>query len=910
MMKITMNGQSLEVQAGQTLLQTARHHGIHIPTLCYHHQTGASGKCRLCLVEVEGMRGLQTSCTIEVKDGMVVKTESDIIRSARRLVVDLLLSSGRHDCLACERSGTCELQNAAYELGIERPTFTLDTSTEIDDSAEFVYRDHSKCIKCGRCITGCNQVVVNEVLDFGFRGHDTKVICDDDLPMGKSSCVQCGECVQLCPTGALVDKKSIGKGRGPQLDKVDTTCPYCGVGCQITLHVDRQRNRVTRVTGRDIAPNNGMLCVKGRYGYEFHASPKRLTQPLIRKNGTLVPVSWDEALDYTAGKIKGIVDQHGPDVFSALGSGRITNENNYAVAKFTRAVIKTNNIDHCARTCHAPTVAGLAAAFGSGAATNSISDILEADVILVIGSNMTEAHPVVSYYVKRAAQKGATLIVVDPRKIDLVRWASLYAQQHVGTDVTFLNGIINEIFKNGWQNEEFMRASTENPDDIRAWVEAYPVEKASKVCGVPADTMRSIARILGTAKNVNIIYCLGITEHTCGTDNVKTIANLQMVLGHLGKRGGGVNPLRGQNNVQGACDMGDLPNVHHNYQPVDDPRVAEKMAKDWGVTGLSMNPGYKIPTMLHKATTGETKIFFCVGDNTVQTEPNMAKTIEELKALEFLVVVDIFPNLTTEMADVVLPDVCFNEDDGTYSNLERRVQRLRKAVNPPGQAKPTWWIMQELGKRLGVDLRFTSAEGVWEDMRRTATSMAGITYDRLDELGIQWPCPTLEHPGTPILHLNGKFTRGKGLFCRTDHRSPAEMPDAEYPFMLSTGRRLWHYHTGTQTRNSVGLETLFPEELMEISPSDAKRMGIKTNDMVKATSRRGTITLKAWVTDRSPAGVCWCSFHFFEAHANVLTNDAYDNVTETPEYKACAIKIEKISDGAPYVPTVQRQARP
>lgn len=910
-MNITINGRVVEAQPGQTVLQVARDHGIYIPSLCYHPRTGQAGKCRACVVEIDGMRGLQTACTIVAKEGMKVVTNSPLAVEAQKLIVDLLLSSGRHECLTCERNADCELQDAAYFLGIERPSFSLpEAEIQVDDSSEFVTRDLDKCIKCGRCIAGCNTTVVNEVLDFGGRGHASQVICDNDRPMGASTCVQCGECVQLCPVGALIDKKTIGKGRAWQLEKVHTTCPYCGVGCQMTLHVDRARNRVVRVTGRDIAPNQGMLCVKGRYAYEFHASPKRLTDPLIRKDGKLTPVSWDEALDYTAARIKTIVDQHGPDVFSALGSGRITNENNYAVAKFTRAVIKTNNVDHCARTCHAPTVAGLATAFGSGAATNSIADILEAEVIFVIGSNMTEAHPVVSYYVKQAVRRGATLIVVDPRKIDLAQWATLYVQQHVGTDVAFLNGILHEIFRNGWQNEEFMRSSTENPDEIRAWVQAYPVEKASEICGVPVATMRTVARLLGTAKNVNIIYCLGITEHTCGTDNVKTIANLQMVLGHLGKRGGGVNPLRGQNNVQGACDMGALPNVYHSYQSVDDPRVAEKMAKDWGVSGLSTKPGYKIPTMLHKATTGETKILLCVGDNTVQTEPHMAKTVKELKALEFLVVVDIFPNLTTELAEVVFPDVCYNEDDGTYANLERRVQRLRKAVEPPGQARPTWWIMQELGKRLGVDLRFTSAQATWEDMRRTSTGMAGITYERIEKIGLQWPCPTMEHPGTPILHLNGKFTRGKGLFCRTEHRPPAEVPDADYPFVLTTGRRLWHYHTGTQTRNSVGMEHLFPEELLEISPADAARLGIRTNDLVRASSRRGAITLKAWVTDRSPAGVCWCAFHFHEAHANVLTNDAYDNVTETPEYKACAIQIEKVSDGTPNAYTGRRQARP
>ncbi len=542
--------------------------------------------------------------------------------------------------------------------------------------------------------------------------------------------------------------------------------------------------------------------------------------------------------------------------------------------------------------------------------TNSIREIEDAHVLFVIGSNTTEAHPIISYYMKRAVKKGATLIVNDPRKIDLTRWATMHVQHKVGSDVAYINGLINEIFKNGWADEEFLKNCTENPDDIRKWVEQYPVEKASKICGVPVETMKKVARILGESHSVSICYTLGITEHICGTDNVKVLANLQMVLGNIGIPSAGVNPLRGQNNVQGACDMGALPNVHHNYQPVDNEQAAEKMEKAWGVTGLPRKAGYKMPTMLHKALDGGTKILYCVGDNTVQTEPHMAHTIKEIEALEFFIVCDIFPNITTKYADVIFPDTCWGEEDGTFTNTERRVQRVRRALTPPGEARPHWWVMQELGKRLGVDLGFTSASAIWEDMRRTATSCAGITYDRIEDIGLQWPCPTLEHPGTPFLHVSGKFTRGKGLFHKLDYIPPAEQPDKDYPFVLSTGRRLYHYHSATQTRNSVGFEGLFPEELLELHPQDAEKLGVKTGDLVKATSRRGEVTFKAWVTDRSAPGVCWTSFHFVESCGNVLTNDAFDTVTETAEYKACAIRVEKVADGVAPVMRIQRQARP
>jgi formate dehydrogenase major subunit len=543
--------------------------------------------------------------------------------------------------------------------------------------------------------------------------------------------------------------------------------------------------------------------------------------------------------------------------------------------------------------------------------TNSIRELEDAKVIFVIGSNTTEAHPIVSYYIKRAVKKGAILIVNDPRRIDLTEWATLYVQHKPGTDIAYINGLMNEIFKNGWEDKEYLKEHTENPDEIREWVKDYPVEKASEICGVPVETMRKVAKILGEAKVTSVCYTLGITEHICGTDNVKTLANLQMVLGNIGSYAGGLNPLRGQNNVQGACDMGALPNVYNTYQAVDNPAVKEKFEKAWGVTGLPDKPGYKMPTMLHKALDGGTKILYCIGDNTVQTEPHIAHTIKEVEALEFFICVDIFPTITTAYADVILPDCAWGEVDGTFTNTERRVQRIRKVLEPPGDVRPHWWVLQELAKRInGYDLGFTSEEAVFEDMRKTSTSYMGITYERIQDVGLQWPCPTLEHPGTPLLHTSGNFTRGRGLFHHTVHIPPAEMPDEAYPFYLSTGRRLWHYHTATQTRNSVGLETLFPEELMEISPVDAEKLGIKSGDLVKAASRRGEITLKAWVTERSAPGVCWCAFHFVEACANWLTIDRFDPVSETAEYKVCAIKIEKVADGEAPVSWVPRQARP
>jgi formate dehydrogenase major subunit len=526
--------------------------------------------------------------------------------------------------------------------------------------------------------------------------------------------------------------------------------------------------------------------------------------------------------------------------------------------------------------------------------TNSIQEIEQAKVLLVIGSNTTEAHPVISYYMKRAHRRGATLIVCDPRVIDLCRWADIHVQHRIGSDIALVNGLMHEIIEQGWADTEFIEQHTEGFDELKATVERYPVERAAEISGVPAEQIRRVARVLGEAESAGVYYTLGITEHISGTANVEALANLQMLLGNLGKPSAGLNPLRGQNNVQGACDVGALPNVYHNYQRVDDADVAAKFEQAWGRPGLSRTPGLTIPSMMDGLEDGSLRALYVFGENIVMSEPNTHRTERLLRDAELVIVNDIFPNETTAFADVVFPATSWAEVDGTFTNTERRVQRVRKALEPPGEARDDWWIFAELSKRLGHDPGFTSAAGIWEELRELGTSYRGITWERCAEVGIQWPAPTLDHPGTPYLHPGGKFTRGRGRFVPTEWVPPSELPDDEFPLVLSTGRRLWHYHTGTQTHRSIGFDEVCGEELIEISPDDAGRLGIADGEMVRVTSRRGSVLVRAWVTDRSPVGICWMAFHFPEAHANVLTTEAGDPITQTPELKHCAIRVDKV----------------
>lgn len=893
--KMIINDQEVLFEPGKTIIEVARENHIYIPSLCYHPKTGALGKCRVCAVEVQGKSGLQMACTTLAAENMVVNTESDEIRAARKMVVNLLLANGQHNCLSCEANGECELQDAAYYLGIEIPEYAIDAPVpDMDASSEMIALDLRKCIQCGRCIQADNCIVVQDVLGFAYRSLATKVICDHNIPMGESSCVQCGECSQICPVGAILDKKSLGKGRCYELKQVETICPYCGVGCQITVHINERTNEIVKITGVEGSPtNDGMLCVKGRYGYEFVNSPERLTTPLIRNtDGVLREATWDDALKLIAETFTRIKQEHGADALAGLCSAKVTNEENFAFQKFMRREIVTNNIDHCARLCHSSTVTGLAASFGSGAMTNDIAGIKHADVILIIGSDTTAAHPVIANRIKQAIRLGKSkLIVIDPKEIEMAKFATIYARQRCGSDVAVLNGIMHEIIANDWHDHAYIAERCEGFDELKKAVEEFTPEKVEQLSGIPAAQLREIASLFGKADTASIFYAMGITQHTTGVDNVRSIANLQMLCGNIGKDGGGVNPLRGQSNVQGACDMGGLPNVFSGYQPVADEKANAKFSAAWQ-RELPKQPGLTLIEMLNAAVQGTLKALYIMGENPMISDPDLNHVEHALETLDFLVVQDIFLTETALLADVVLPAASYAEKDGTITNTERRVQRMRKTVKSPGQAKEDWEIIQEIANAMGADWKYQSAHDIAEEIRQLTPSYGGISWERLGANGLQWPCPTLEHPGTPYLH-KGTFARGKGVMVGIAFKEPAELPDAEYPLVLTTGRVLQHFHTGTMTRKTAGLNKLAGPMVM-ISVEDAEELGICNNERIRVSSRRGSIEAPAFVTRQIGKGTVYIPFHYHEAAANVLTNAALDPTAKIPEYKACAVRVSKI----------------
>ncbi|MFC1897294.1 formate dehydrogenase subunit alpha [Chloroflexota bacterium] len=882
--KLIIDGQEIEVKQGITVLEAAQTAGIYIPTLCSDPDLEPYAACRLCVVEIEKMRGLPTACTMPVADGMIVHTETSAVNKVRHTAVELLIADHPSDCLTCSKNQQCDLQKVAAYLGITKQRFRKTTRLlPVDTSNPFFDHDPNYCVLCGKCVRICDEVQGVGAWALTFRGYASQVSVFGDKPLIESDCESCGECVAHCPVGALSPKGFLQPTR-----EVATTCSYCGVGCRIYLGI--RNEQVIGVRGcREGTVNKGSLCVKGRFGItEFIHHPERLTTPLIRRDGELAEATWDEALEMVASKLA----NYGKDEAAVISSAKCTNEENYVAQKFARAVLGTNNIDHCARLCHAPTVAGLVQCFGSGAMTNSINEIGDAACILAIGTNTTEAHPIIGLGVKKAVRNGAKLIVANPREIDLVRFADLWLQHKPGTDVALLMGMMKVIVDEGLLDSSFIEERCENFDAFRESLKNFDLDFAEQITGVPKNKIAEAARIYATNKPSSLLYAMGITQHSHGTDNVIATANLAMLTGNIGKPSTGVNPLRGQNNVQGACDLGALPNVYTGYQAVADPAIREKFEAAWGCS-LPSAPGMTITEVIPAAYEGKIRALYLIGENPVLSEPDAEHAREALERLDFFVVQDIFLTETARLADVVLPGATFAEKDGTFTNTERRVQRVRKAIEPIGNSKPDWWITCQVAQRMvskGFD--FTCPSQIMEEIASLTPSYGGIAYSRLDNGGLQWPCPTQDHPGTPILHVD-YFTRGKGRFIPLDYKPPVELADDDYPLVLTTGRNLYHFHTGTMTRKVKGLNVLRGEGLVEINPEDASALGVTDGEMVKVVSRRGEIEVKARVTEVSPKGVVFMNFHFAESSANVLTNPALDPVAKIPEYKVCAVRIER-----------------
>ncbi len=894
---ITINDKEYQVRAGQNILEVALANGIEIPNLCHDARLVPTGACRLCVVEVEGQRTPVPACTFAVGEGMVVRTDTEELLRLRKTVLELLFYEHRGVCTTCDENGECKLQRYGYEYQLSDSVFQAPEKGAEEQNYttgnEGIHYRCDKCIRCGRCIRICEEVQMDSALTFKKRASSVEVTTAFDMPLNESTCELCGQCISTCPTGALYERFAEGKGQCMNLSRTRTTCVYCGVGCQIDINTN-DKGQLVRVTSPvGVIPNNGNLCVKGRFGMDFIESDQRLTSPLIKRNGKFEPASWDEAIGYIAERLGEIKSKYGADSIAGLSSAKCTNEENYVFQKFMRAVVGTNNVDHCARLCHASTVAGLAKAFGSGAMTNSIDEFKNAECIFVIGSNTTEAHPVIGLYIKEAVvTNGAKLIVADPRTIDLVRFAELHIAQQPGTDVALINAMMNVIISEGLADEEFVKERTEGFDELAAAVKDFTPEKAEKITTIPADQIREAARAYAKASCASIVYSMGITQHTTGTDNVLSLANLAMLTGNVGKESSGVNPLRGQNNVQGACDLGALPNVYPGYQSVEDEKIKSKFEGAWGCE-LSDKKGLTVVEIMHSILEDKVKALYVMGENPALSDPNLNMTRSALEKVEFFVSQDLFLTESACYADVVLPALSFAEKDGTFTNTERRVQRIRKAVAGPLDAKDDWQIVCGVATAMGYPMSYNDAGEIMDEIASLSPIYGGISFERIDEVGLQWPCPDKDHAGTRYLHKD-KFTRGKGKFHAVEFKAAAESSDKKYPFLLSTGRQLYQFHTGTMTRKSKTIDQKSPTGYVEIHPEDAGKLDIRDGEKVGVSSRRGSVVTRARVTEDIGKGWVFMPFHFCEGPANMLTNDALDPVAKIPEYKVCAVAVSKI----------------
>ena len=912
----TLNGEEVVAAPGETIWQVAERQGVEIPHLCYLPEPGyrADGNCRACMVEIEGERVLAASCIRKPAEGMVVNTASERAKKSREMVFELLMA----DQPAREQAHdpNSRFWDWADRMGVAGSRFPARDGVAPDSSHSAIAVNLDACIHCNLCVRACREVQVNDVIGMAYRGHGAKVVFDFDQPMGDSTCVACGECVQACPTGALMEANLLdeqGVRTGFEERDVDTLCPYCGVGCQTKVHV--KDNEILYIDGRDGPANENRLCVKGRFGFDYIKHPHRLTKPLIRREDApkdaqiqidpanpwthFREATWEEALDAAAAGLKTIRDRDGSPALAGFGSAKGSNEEAYLFQKLVRTGFGTNNVDHCTRLCHASSVAALMEGIGSGAVTCAFTDAADAEVMIVIGARPAQNHPVAATYLKRAAKNGAKLIVMDPRAQGLSRYASHMLQFKPGSDVALLNAMLHTIIEEDLCDRQYIQGFTEGFEELKEKVREFPPEKMEEVCGIPAATIREVARIYATARSAIIFWGMGISQHVHGTDNARCLISLALVTGHVGRPGTGLHPLRGQNNVQGASDAGLIPMVYPDYRSVESDEVRKSMEDFWGQE-LDPKRGLTVVEIVNAILADEIKGMYIMGENPAMSDPDQAHARAALAKLEHLVVQEIFLTETAWHADVILPASAHAEKTGSFSNTNRQVQLARQVIDPPGEARQDWWIVQEIAKRIGLDWSYGGPADVFGEMAQVMPSLDNITWDRLErEDAVTYPCDAPDQPGNNIIFGDGFPTAsGRGKIVPTAVVPPDELPDDTYPMVLTTGRMLEHWHTGAMTRRATVLDDLEPEAVAMLNPRDLERLGSGPGQMVKVATRRGTIVLKARQDRDVPSGMVFIPFCFAEAAANLLTNPQLDPIGKIPEFKFCAAKVEALPAAA------------
>ncbi|MCU7874462.1 MAG: formate dehydrogenase subunit alpha [Candidatus Thiodiazotropha sp. (ex Lucinoma borealis)] len=895
-----IDGEPVSAVPGETLLQTAQRIGKEIPHLCYKSGLRADGNCRACMVEIEGERTLAASCCRTPTEGMVVNSSGVRPRQAQKLVLELLQS----DIAETRYSPTSELDQWSTKLQLGKPRFPSRRQPATDLSHPAIAVNLDACIQCTRCLRACREEQVNNVIGYARRGSASTIVFDIQDPLGESSCVACGECVQACPTGALMPAKGLGQ---QAIEKeIDSVCPYCGVGCQLTYHIGD--NKIRYVTGRDGPANNSRLCVKGRYGFDYVHHPQRLTVPLIRREDApkraeldldrenpfkdFREASWEEALDFAATGLRNLHDQLGPTGLAGFGSAKCSNEEAYLFQKLIRTGFGSNNVDHCTRLCHASSVVALLEMIGSGAVSNPVVDVSDAELILIIGSNTTENHPVAATFIKNEVRAGKTLIVMDPRRTAIAGHATHFLHFKPDTDVALLNAIMHAVIEQDLVDRKFVAERTHGFQALESHLQPFTPEAMASVCGIDAATIREVARLYASSKASIIFWGMGVSQHVHGTDNARALISLALMTGQIGRPGTGLHPLRGQNNVQGASDVGLIPMVFPDYQRVDDPHVRARFEALWNQP-LDPNPGLTVVEIMHAITEGTIKGMYIMGENPAMSDPNLNHARKALAGLDHLVVQDIFMTETAWYADVILPASAFAEKNGSFTNTDRRVQLGRQALDPPGQARQDLEIIQALANRLGLNWHYNHPREVFSEMRQAMPSIAGISWERLEKAGsVTYPCQDEDDPGQPVIFTEHFPTSsGKATFTPAPFTNADELPDEAYPWILITGRQLEHWHTGVMTRRSEVLDLIEPIPVASLHPGELTRINVQPGDPIQLQSRRGEVTAFARADSGLQPGQVFLPFCYQEAAANLLTNEALDPDAKIPEFKFCAIRV-------------------